>query len=52
MAALNRVDTSGYPQGRAGRPRELGATLAFLCSPGAGFMSGAVLDVNGGTYFG
>lgn len=52
MAAQNNVDTSGYPQGRGGRPRELGATLAFLCSPGAGFISGVVLDVNGGTYFG
>jgi NAD(P)-dependent dehydrogenase (short-subunit alcohol dehydrogenase family) len=52
MAAQNNVDTSGYPQGRGGRPRELGATLAFLCTPGAGFISGVVLDVNGGTYFG
>jgi NAD(P)-dependent dehydrogenase (short-subunit alcohol dehydrogenase family) len=52
MASANNVPTDDYPLGRRGRPKELGATLAFLCSPAAGFMSGAVLDVNGATYFG
>lgn len=52
MAARNRIDSSGAPLRRGGRPRELGATLAFLCSPAAGYCSGMVLDVNGGTYFG
>ncbi|MDO7843184.1 SDR family NAD(P)-dependent oxidoreductase [Sphingomonas immobilis] len=52
MAAAMRIDPALYPQGRAGRPREMGATMAFLCSPGAGFISGTVIDVNGGTYFG
>ena len=36
------------PMGRMGTPEELGWTIAFLCTPAAGFMSGAVLDVNGG----
>lgn len=52
MAASMKIDPKIYPQGRAGRPREIGGTLAFLCTPAAGFMTGAVLDVNGGTYFG
>jgi len=52
MAAANNIDGSIYPQRRSGRPKELGATLAFLCSPAAGFISGAIIDVNGGTYFG
>jgi len=52
MAEAMGIDPALYPQGRAGRPLEMGATLAFLCSPGAGFISGTVIDVNGGTYFG
>lgn len=52
MASAMNIDPSIYPQGRAGRPLEMGATMAFLCSPGAGFIAGAVIDVNGGTYFG
>lgn len=51
MAAQNNIDPDIYPMKRAGRPKELGATLAFLCSPAAGFISGAVIDVNGGTFF-
>lgn len=52
MAAGMKIDPAMYPQGRAGRPLEVGATMAFLCSPAAGFISGAVIDMNGGTYFG
>lgn len=52
MAVANGMTSDAYPQGRQGRPKEIGATLAFLCSPAAGFMSGAILDVNGATYFG
>ena len=36
--------------GRMGTPEELGWTIAFLCTPAAGFISGAVLDVNGGGF--
>lgn len=50
MAAAMGFDASGYPQGRAGRPLELGATLAFLCTPAAGFIAGAVIDANGGSF--
>jgi 3-oxoacyl-[acyl-carrier protein] reductase len=37
------------PMGRLGRPEELAWPIAFLCSPAASYMSGALLDVNGGT---
>lgn len=37
-----------HPMGRAARPAEIAWPIAFLCSPGASFLSGAILDVNGG----
>lgn len=38
------------PMGRAAQPEEIAAPLAFLCSPAASFVSGAILDVNGANY--
>jgi NAD(P)-dependent dehydrogenase (short-subunit alcohol dehydrogenase family) len=35
------------PMQRLGRAEEVAATVAFLCSPGAAFMSGAVLPLDG-----
>ncbi|WCT72184.1 SDR family NAD(P)-dependent oxidoreductase [Sphingomonas naphthae] len=43
---------AAIPAGRAGDVRELAATVAFLVSDGAAYMTGAVLDVNGGTFMG
>lgn len=40
------------PLGRIGRPEELAWPIAFLCTPAASYLSGAILDVNGGAYFG
>lgn len=36
------------PVGRLGRPDELGAVIAFLCSARAGFVTGQAILVDGG----
>jgi 3-oxoacyl-[acyl-carrier protein] reductase len=36
------------PLGRVGRPEEIAAPILFLCTPHAGFITGEVLNVNGG----
>ena len=38
----------GIPVGRPGSPREIAGPVLFLCTPLAGFISGEVLNVNGG----
>jgi 3-oxoacyl-[acyl-carrier protein] reductase len=39
---------AGIPLGRVGRPMELAGPILFLCTPYAGFMSGEIVNVNGG----
>lgn len=39
---------STIPLGRAGTPEEIAATVLFLCTPHAGFITGEVVNVNGG----
>lgn len=39
---------SSIPVGRPARPLEIAGPVLFLCSPLAGFISGEVLNVNGG----
>jgi len=39
---------SGIPLGRVGTPMEIAGPILFLCTPMAGFISGEVLNVNGG----
>jgi len=38
--------------GRYAHPAEIAATIAYLASPAASFMTGQVLHANGGAYFG
>jgi len=46
--ALGRQVTAGIPVGRVGTTREIAGPVLFLCTPFAGFISGEVLNVNGG----
>jgi 3-oxoacyl-[acyl-carrier protein] reductase len=39
---------AGIPVGRPGTPREIAGPVLFLCTPLAGFISGEVVNVNGG----
>jgi 3-oxoacyl-[acyl-carrier protein] reductase len=38
------------PLGRLGAPQDVAAAVAYLASPGAGYVTGTVLHVNGGMY--
>ncbi len=40
--------SAGIPVGRPGDPREIAGPVLFLCTPLAGFISGEILNVNGG----
>jgi 3-oxoacyl-[acyl-carrier protein] reductase len=39
---------AAIPLGRAGKPEEIAATVLFLCTPHAGFITGEIVNVNGG----
>jgi 3-oxoacyl-[acyl-carrier protein] reductase len=57
-AALNGISVEAayeqmrahIPAGRLGRPDEIGAACAFLCSAHAGFITGQNLQLDGGAY--
>ncbi len=40
------------PLGRLGEPNEIAAAVAYLVKEEAGFVTGLMLDINGGVYFG
>jgi 3-oxoacyl-[acyl-carrier protein] reductase len=40
----------GIPVGRAGKPEEIAATVSFLLSDDAAFITGQTIHVNGGSY--
>lgn len=43
---------AGIPVGRLGKPEEIAQTVVYLASDAAGFMTGAVMTINGGQYIG
>jgi 3-oxoacyl-[acyl-carrier protein] reductase len=47
-AEAERRDIEAVPARRLGRPEEIGAAVAFLCSAQAAYISGVVLPVDGG----
>jgi NAD(P)-dependent dehydrogenase (short-subunit alcohol dehydrogenase family) len=50
MTATTDYPTDKFPLGRVGTAREIAWPAAFLCTEGASYFSGSVLDVNGGLY--
>ena len=46
--AISRKVYATIPLGRAGKPEEIAASVLFLCTAHAGFITGEVLNVNGG----
>lgn len=44
--------TSRIPLGRIGKPEDTAAAVCFFSSEEAGFITGAILDINGGMYMG
>ena len=44
------TDPAHIPLGRKGEAEEVAWPMAFLCSPVASYITGTVLDVNGGLY--
>jgi len=45
---ISRRVLSTIPLGRVGTPAEIAATVLFLCTPHAGFITGEIVNVNGG----
>jgi 3-oxoacyl-[acyl-carrier protein] reductase len=46
----NRAALSRIPVGRLGEPSDIASVVRFLASPEAGFINGAIIDVNGGEF--
>ena len=52
MTAGNTIDPTTLPRGRMGQPEEIAWMIMMLLTPAASYVSGAILDCNGGSYVG
>ncbi|MEX0923695.1 MAG: SDR family NAD(P)-dependent oxidoreductase [Rhodovibrionaceae bacterium] len=50
--AINTTFAKAVPLRRVGSPEEVASAVAFLASDGGGYITGAVIDVNGGAFMG
>ena len=48
---VDRMVTAATPVGRSGRPEDVAAAALFLASEESSYVTGEVMDVNGGIYF-
>ncbi|MET4705183.1 SDR family NAD(P)-dependent oxidoreductase [Frigoribacterium sp. UYMn621] len=49
---VNARLAAAIPVGRVGQPADIGATISFLAGDSASFITGATIDVNGGSFMG
>ena len=49
-SAINRGALARIPVGRMGRAEDVAGLVRFLLSSDAGFINGAIIDVNGGEF--
>jgi 3-oxoacyl-[acyl-carrier protein] reductase len=52
MTKGNTTDYSTLPRGKIGQPEEIAWMIMMLLTPAASYVSGAILDCNGGSYVG
>ncbi len=52
MTAHSTVNAASLPTGRMAESEEIAWAIAFLCTPAASYLSGAIVDVNGGAFVG
>jgi 3-oxoacyl-[acyl-carrier protein] reductase len=50
-AAVQQRIIGSIPLGRAGRPADVASAVTWLCSPGADWITGEVVQINGGQHF-
>ncbi|MNW00425.1 3-oxoacyl-[acyl-carrier-protein] reductase FabG [compost metagenome] len=48
--SVNENYAAQIPARRLGTPEEVAAAMVFLAAEEAGFINGAILDINGGFY--